>query len=120
MANSATLIKNGISEVVYRFVNDSATPQTMTVTLSSLARADQAIVGTPIVGISNLSFNADSGSNIKVLRNSVLQYFLTGTGEHTAAYATDYQNSTSDVVVTMGAGTLVMRMSKGSEYVQSA
>ena len=116
MANSVYQIKNGLSEVVYRFVNDSATPATLTVTLASMIRSDQQIIGNATVNISDLSFNAEPGSVIKVLRNSNIQYYLTGTGNHSGAFGNDKQNNTSDIVVTMGAGTLVMRLLKGSEY----
>jgi hypothetical protein len=65
MANSSYLIKNGITEVVYKFVNDTtASPATFTVTLASLARSDQAIIGTATANISDLSFNAEAGANI--------------------------------------------------------
>ena len=119
MANSVTQLKNAYTECVYRFVNDTAgTPATFTISLPTLARVDQTIPGgvSPVVKISDLSFNVESGSNFKISRNSVLQYYLTGTGEHQAAYSSDGQNGTSDIVVVMGAGTLVMRILKGPEF----
>lgn len=120
MANSIGQLKNGITDVIYAFTNDSATPVNFTVNLTDLTRNDQAIVGTPSANLSNMSFNVDAGSSIKILRNSVLLYHLTGTGEHTAAYCNDSRNNTSAITVTMGAGTLILRILKGTEYTQSA
>lgn len=120
MANSSFQIKNNYTECVYKFVNDTiGAPATFTIDLNTLARSDQTISGTPSAAISSLSFNVNSTSteNIKISRNSVLQYYLTGETEHANAYGADKQNATSNIVVVMGAGTLIMRILKGSEYV---
>ncbi|HET8686157.1 MAG TPA: hypothetical protein VFM18_05760 [Methanosarcina sp.] len=115
MASSKTLIKNGITDVVYRFVNDSATNQTFTIALATdIARADQTIVGTPTVGISCLSFCTTAA--IKITRNSNLQYYLVNTGEIQNAYATDNQDNTSDIVIDIASGTLEIRLLKGTQY----
>lgn len=115
MASSKTLIKNGVTDVVYRFVNDSATNVQFTVTLAELARASQSIVGTATAGISSLTY-CTSGT-IKVSRNGTLQYFFSAnSGEHANAYATDYENQDQSITVDITSGVLTLRLLKGSAY----
>ena len=115
MANSIKLLKNGVTDVVYRVVNDSATSATFTITLSSLARSEQTISGTPSVGISSIVY-CTSG-NISISRNSkVLYYFAANSGEHSNAYSTDYDQKTSDISITITSGVATIRLLKGPEY----
>lgn len=118
MASSKVLIKNGVTEVVYRFVNDSATNVQFTVSLAELARSDQTISGTATAGISSLTYCTSAA--IKVSRNSIPQYyFAANSGEHTNAYGTDYENQTHPIVVDIASGVLTLRILKGSAYINA-
>ena len=118
MASTKHLIKNGVTEVIYRFANDSNTPVTFNITFAELARADQQIVGTPTAGISAISF-CTTGA-IKITRGSGLLYYLVSDSfEFTNAYGTDYQNKDQPITIEIASGTLVLRVLKGPEYKQA-
>lgn len=117
MASSKVLIKNAPVEAVYKFVNDSGTPTSFTVTMAELATASQTIVGTPKASISCLSFCTTA--SIKISRNGVLQFYLTGDSELPMAYGADTENSSETITVEIASGTLVMRLLKGEQYKQA-
>lgn len=118
MASSKVLIKKGITDVVYRFVNDSATNVNFTVSMAELARSDQTISGTPTAGISAISYC--TSSIIKISRGGVLQYYFSAnSGEMANAYATDYENKDQPFSIDVASGVVEIRILKGSEYKQA-
>lgn len=114
MANSAVAYKVAPTEVIYRFVNDSATPASFTITVPSLITSLQTISGTPSAYISVLEWCTTA--NITVTRNSNLKNYLTGTGQLMRAFGSDQTDKTADIVVSIASGTLEMRILKGPEF----
>lgn len=118
MASSKVLIKNGITDVVYRFVNDSATTVNFTIALSELTKSTQQIVGTATAGISAITY-ASKGIT-KISRGGVVQYYFEGVaGEIANAYGTDYENKDQPFSIDIAAGTLEIRILKGPAYINA-
>lgn len=114
MANSAVKVKSAPTEVIYRFVNDSATAATFTITVPSLVNANQTIEGTPSAGLSYMEWN--TSANITITRNATLKSYLTGTGRFTRVYGSDWTDKTADIVISIASGTLELRILKGTEF----
>lgn len=114
MANSMAQYKAAPTESVFRFVNDSATPATFTITVPSMATPSQTIDGTPSASISALEWCTTA--NITITRNATLKNYLTGTGGLARAWGSDPTDKTADIVVSIASGTLEMRILKGPEF----
>jgi hypothetical protein len=92
-----------------------------TIALTSLAKSDETIGTSPVptVDIHSLKWSvASSADKITITRNSVVLYYLIGSGEMILNNSNDPLDNTSDIVVDCGlTGTVILELRKKEGYI---
>lgn len=113
MAISKTVIKLNHIESVVKIVNDTAADATISIDLDvDLLKSNEVIEGTVKVAISQMEFSIADAAFLTITRNAVPVFVLSGTEAFDLAYGADHTEETADISVTMGKGTLLIRLLK--------
>lgn len=117
MAISKTVIKLNHIEAVVKIVNDTAVDATIAIDLDvDLLKPNEVIEGTVKVAISQMEFSVAEAAFITITRNAVPVYVLSSTEAFDLSYGADHTEEQSDILVTMGKGTLLIRLLKADGF----
>ncbi len=116
MAVTKTVVKSTHNNAVVKVINDSSGAASTTITLATdLLRSNETISGSPSVSIGRLEFSSmNGGAGIKIVRNSVVIMQLENSGCFELPFNEDSIQNTSDLVITLDRGTLIMHLLKNN------
>ena len=117
MAITKTLIKHTHRDAIVKIVNDS-TSNSITIDIDvDLLKADETLSGALDVRLSCVDYGLGTGGG-KIVRNSVnvLEMPANNHGHFPHQYANDPTEKASDLVITMGQGTMVIHLLKVNGY----
>ena len=119
MAIRKQIVKMNHVEALVKVINDGASASvTLDLDVDLLKSNEFKTPGkTQKVAIAALEWSiATDTGNIQITRNSVLTHNLFANRDITMSYGADHEQSASDIVVTMTAGTLYIRLLKVDGY----
>lgn len=120
MAIRKHIVKMNHIESLIKVVNDVDAEGTVTIDLDAdLLKDNEHLVSgtTPRVAISAMEWSVkDSTGIIKIVRNGINTHTLFATRNITNAYGADHDGADSNIVITMTAGTLYIRLLKISGF----
>jgi hypothetical protein len=119
MAITKTILKLTHIDAVVKIVNDSSTPASVTIAVATdLKRADETQTGTIDVRLSTVEYGLGTGGG-KIMRSTadVLEMPASNHGMFTYELGNDPTQSNQDLVVTIGQGTVFIRLLKVAGYV---
>jgi hypothetical protein len=116
MTTTATVIKLGRLDAAVKWIGTGASAVTCALA-TALLRSDETL-GTPQVNIHAMYWSTTATNVITITRNSVVLYYLSGSGELRLEGFDDATQNTSDIVVDLGAGggTLILDVRKIQGY----
>ena len=119
MAIRKTILKNTHLDAVVKIVNDQATNDTVTIDLDvDLLKSNESLSGKPLdVAIRNVEWSLQSGTGLATItRNSKVIQRLHNSHSFEQGITSDHEESSSDIVVNMTGGTIIMHLLKTSGY----